>query len=110
MVVLESALIRGVMSALAWLHGDMRTQQFGTCEDALDAALTVLTKAGWPTPPRLVPSRWRRPGHSPRSEPDSTTRVSGPRSDPDSTTRATGPRSDPASQPRGAAGGRTPRR
>jgi len=66
-VVVESAVMRGALRALAWLHGDMKTTQFATCEEALEAAIQVLARARRPAPPLLVPSRWHRPMRSPRS-------------------------------------------
>jgi hypothetical protein len=66
-VVVESAVIRGVLNALGWLHGNLKTTQFDTCEHALEAAIEVLRRAGKPAPPLLVPARWRRPGRTPRS-------------------------------------------
>jgi hypothetical protein len=108
-VVVENAVLRGVVSAIAWLHGSLKTSQYATCEEALDAALAVLLRAGRPAPPRLSPSRWRRPGRTPGSETDSAGRALGPR-EPDSDIRAKTPTLDPASFSRNAAGGKGPRR
>jgi hypothetical protein len=67
LVVIESAVMRGVLNALAWMHGNFKTRQFSTCEEALAAALHVLERARCPAPPLLVPSQWRRPRRSPWS-------------------------------------------
>jgi len=66
-VVVESAVMRGVLRALAWLHGGMKATQVATCQEALEAGLAVLAKARRPAPPTLVPSRWRRPARWSRS-------------------------------------------
>ena len=65
-VVVDSAVMRATLSALAWLHGGLKTTHFATCEAALDAAIEVLAEAGRKPPAGLVPSKWRRPTWSPR--------------------------------------------
>jgi hypothetical protein len=63
-VVVDSAVIRGVLQVLAWLHGDLQTSQVSTCEKALDEALDILRRAGRKPPLGLVPKAWRRPPKS----------------------------------------------
>jgi hypothetical protein len=63
-VVVDNALIRGVLRALSWLHGDMKSQQFATCEAALAAALDILARAAQKPSKRLVPSARKRPEKS----------------------------------------------
>jgi hypothetical protein len=65
-VVVDSAVIRGVLQVLAWLHGDLKTMQVSTCEKALTEAIEVLRRAGCTPPTGLVPKAWTRP---PRSAP-----------------------------------------
>jgi hypothetical protein len=60
-VVVDNAVVRGVLSALSWLHGDLKTTHFATCEAALAAALVELARVRFTAPTGLVPSRWRRP-------------------------------------------------
>lgn len=60
-VVVESAVMRGVLSTLSWLHGDMSNENVATCEQALTRALEALARRRIPPPPGLVPSRYRRP-------------------------------------------------
>jgi hypothetical protein len=59
-VVVDNAIIRGVLRALAWLHGDLKSPQYATCAAALTAALEVLARAECKAPAGLVPSAWRR--------------------------------------------------
>jgi hypothetical protein len=66
-VVVDNALIRGVLRALAWLHGDMRTIQHATCEQALEASIDTLRASGLVPPASLVPSAWRRPSRVART-------------------------------------------
>jgi hypothetical protein len=60
-VVVDKAVIRGVLQVLAWLHGDLSSKQVATCEEALTGALDVLARAGCKTPQGLSPKAWQRP-------------------------------------------------
>jgi hypothetical protein len=60
-VVIENALIRGALTAIGWMHGNMRVKNVGTCAQALDLALADLARGGHRAPPGLDPRRWRRP-------------------------------------------------
>ncbi len=60
-VVVDNALIRGVLTALGWLHGDLHATHVASCTEALEAALRDLARARKPAPPGLLPAKWRRP-------------------------------------------------
>jgi hypothetical protein len=60
-VVVDNALIRGVLTALGWLHGDLHVTHVSTCAEALDGALLALARARKPAPVGLSPEKWRRP-------------------------------------------------
>lgn len=60
-VIIENPLIRGALTAIGWMHGDMKSNNVATCAQALDLAIADLTRAGHRAPPGLDPRRWRRP-------------------------------------------------
>lgn len=60
-VVIENALMRGVITTLNWLHGDLQNENVATCERALALALNNLSGRRVPAPPGLVPAKYRRP-------------------------------------------------
>jgi hypothetical protein len=66
-VVVDNPLIRGVLRALAWLAGDLDTEQIATCEEALTFAVRLLERSGVKPPRGLVPSAWQPPGRSSRA-------------------------------------------
>jgi hypothetical protein len=66
-VVVESAVIRGVLTALGWLHGDMKAENLASCSQAIERALADLAAAGVSPPVGLDPARWRRPGRGARA-------------------------------------------
>lgn len=66
-VVIENAVMRGVLNAISWLHGDLRAVMVATTAQAIDAAIRDLAHAGCPAPSGLQPLRWRRPDRVRRS-------------------------------------------
>lgn len=61
-VIIENALMRGVINTLNWLHGDLQNESVPTAERALTLALNDLSKhRGAHIPSSLVPSRYQRP-------------------------------------------------
>ena len=61
-LVVENALIRGAITALAWLHAPLaETQAVGSPALAIDAALRDLDAAGIPRPTNLSPATYKRP-------------------------------------------------
>ena len=65
-VVVENAVIRGVMTALGWLHGNLKAHHVSTCAEALEAGIRELARARMPLPKGLEPAKWRRPERLPR--------------------------------------------
>ncbi len=62
--IVESALIRGALNALAWLHGDMRTDIVGSRREAVERAATWLRSVGVSAPAdahRVLDSRPAKP-------------------------------------------------
>jgi hypothetical protein len=60
-VVIENALMRGVITTLNWLHGNLQSENVATCERALTLALNDLSRRRVPAPTGLVPAKYRRP-------------------------------------------------
>ena len=61
-LVVENALIRGVITALAWLHAPLaETVPLGSPALAIGAALRDLDAAGIPRPANLSPATYKRP-------------------------------------------------
>lgn len=61
-VIVESALLRGAITALSWLHAPLEgTVAVGTPALAIEAALRDLDAAGIPRPARLTPQTYQRP-------------------------------------------------
>lgn len=52
--VVESAVIRGVLSALSWLHGDLKTEVVSSRKEALDRSSTWLRVGGHIAPPDML--------------------------------------------------------
>lgn len=65
-VVIENAVIRGVLIALGWLHGNMQVTHVASPTEALEAGLKDLARARKPAPQGLQPAKWRRPDRSRR--------------------------------------------
>lgn len=66
-VVVDNPLIRGVLTALGWLHGSMNVTHVATCKEALDLGLRQLGRARKPAPHGLDPAKWRRPERARRA-------------------------------------------
>lgn len=61
-VVIESALLRGVVTALAWIDpGLAQSENIASIEGAIERALALLDGAGIPRPKALTASGYRRP-------------------------------------------------
>ena len=61
-IVVENALIRGVVTALTWILPRLRdSQTVGSIEHAIDVALRTLDDARIPHPPGLAAASYRRP-------------------------------------------------
>jgi hypothetical protein len=59
-VVIESALLRGTLNALAWMHGAMRAVNVGSLREALERAEMDLVRAGAAVPKGFDPQGARR--------------------------------------------------
>jgi hypothetical protein len=59
--VIESPLIRGVMNALAWLHGDMKNDIVSSRREALEHAIAWLRTTGTTAPPDVLRALTPRP-------------------------------------------------
>ncbi len=66
-VVIENAVIRGVLTALGWLHGNMQVTHVASCTEALEAGIAVLARNRKRAPQGLDPARWQRPSRSRRA-------------------------------------------
>lgn len=60
-VVIENAVIRGVMTALGWLHGNMAAVHVASCTEALQLGIRDLSRARKAAPSGLDPTKWKRP-------------------------------------------------
>jgi hypothetical protein len=61
-IVVESALIRGVVTALTWILPRMKDSEIlGSISEAIDRALAILDSKGVARPKGLSASRYRRP-------------------------------------------------
>ncbi len=66
-VVIESAIIRGTLTVIGWLHGNMKSVNVATCAEALERGIQDLRAAGKPAPTGLIPARWKRPNRLTRT-------------------------------------------
>lgn len=61
-IVIENPVIRGVVTALAWVYPKMsESKNVGSLAAALEGSIDALRNAGIATPKHLVPSAYRRP-------------------------------------------------
>ncbi len=61
-IVIENPVIRGVVTALAWVYPKMaESKNVGSLAIALEGSVESLRRAGIATPKHLVPSAYRRP-------------------------------------------------
>jgi hypothetical protein len=59
--VIESPLIRGVMNALAWLHGDMKNEIVSSRREAIERAIAWLRTTGTTAPADVLRALTPRP-------------------------------------------------
>lgn len=59
--VVESAVIRGVLNALSWLHGDLKTEVVSSRHDAIERSTAWLRAAGQVAPPDMARALSTRP-------------------------------------------------
>lgn len=62
LIVIENPVIRGVVTALAWVYPKMaESKNVGSLALALEGSIDALRNAGIAAPKHLVPSAYRRP-------------------------------------------------